>query len=236
MKLTIKKRFGGNWVHVRGGRVLRLAQAHEVSVNGYNDAPDTAPRELTGDGLVPHRARTFDGPTVTACVGDIAVEVIRRWDHKVVGWAYYTGGVINIVEYAKDLVALPSRFEVVPGHVTDVSPTMTTQWETYVEAMQRMALGPAPLTCSKIDVADNHELEQACLALAKAYGASSDPSATGHLLASVSSQRAMGKRGTRALLHLQPAVHASEYAAQPFFHDLLASSTALVETPFLLTN
>lgn len=96
MKLCLSKsramRMGA--VYVRGERFVRVKTPHQVSTSGWS-------RERSSESPFPKGAKT-----VQAEVGDLAIEMVRAKNGKLVGYSYLAGAAIQLNNY----VGKPAHF------------------------------------------------------------------------------------------------------------------------------
>lgn len=99
MKLSAERRFG--FIHAKGGKLLRVAHAHQVSLAGFDNRNDHERDPDTGE--VKKLPRRFDpGQTwCTADVGDLALEVLNHQkDDRLLGHVYLSGKAVGIIRYS----------------------------------------------------------------------------------------------------------------------------------------
>lgn len=239
MKLSVTNKLG--FLRVRGGRILRVAHDHQIPTTTYNVSVDRARASQPGniEGLMPFKPRDVGEKWATAKVGDVAVEIIAYKTQKLIGHAYLTGPALNLIRYASATPAPPHFFELGLGiRVDPTPPAQDFPPAKFVAAMMVVKY------VSKADVAvatilvPNQETAMSCArGLAQAYSYSphsmtddspAGPEATAHFMATIK----LTKGKAMTTIHLQPPKDAGEYAAQPFFHELVQSSVDLVDFDF----
>src|SRR5258708_5191443 len=95
MRLSLERKFG--WIHVRGGRVLRVATAHAVSTDTFHQEAAQAERLIGSDRGGQARDRFVGQKYVFCAERDLAVEVVNVKTGKVMGWSYLTGAAANLI-------------------------------------------------------------------------------------------------------------------------------------------
>jgi hypothetical protein len=167
MNMSVKKRFGS--IHVRGGRILRVAHAHQVRVTSYDARVDDEAGR-------PRRA--FRGDVEPAAVGDLAVEILFAHTASVAGYGYLSGQAINLIRYVDDrdrdrvagwfTAGLGIRFQ-------PFAPDTTS--EALVRSMMRIKYGYADVAVAHVQVDDGHVgMAMETLAAAFSYYADVPPS------------------------------------------------------------
>lgn len=230
MKLSVKKRWG--FVHVRGGRVLVVAHDHQISSSTYDGTVDDVvrvPDQSARLGAMPHKKRTFDAKWTTAKIGDLAVEIFAQKTGKLLGYAYLCGEAINTVRYVLEgeLERVAAWFT--PGRGLRFAIPLELELEQFIAAVMVIKYGGADVACSRFEVSSDAHMEAALNGLLAAYAYEAEGMVpTTHMLVT-SAVRKAKKMGT---VHCQPPKHGQPYAAQPFLHELLLSSTELVPHEF----
>jgi hypothetical protein len=236
MKMSVKRMWGA--VQVRGGRILVVSHDHQVSTNGYDargDDPkihvaETEERIRQETGSLPFMPRTFDAKWINAKVGDLAVEVISVKNGRVLGYAYLSGGSINVFRYVndtdRDLVA--GWFSTGKGLRFEVS---LTDPEQFICSMMALKYSGAHVAVTSLIVHNDEEREFATRVLLEAYRyADETRGATTDVLVKVS----LSKGKEFAFMHMQAEKRGQEYACQPFVFEVLESSPDLAHHDFLV--
>lgn len=241
MKLSVTNKLG--FLRVHGGSVLRVAHDHQIATISYNSSVDrdrSSTQPSTVHGIMPFKPRDVGEKWSTAKVGDIAVEIISKKTQKLIGHAYLTGAAINLIRYASATPAPPHFFE--PGlgiRIDPTPPSIDFPPAKFVAAMMVVKYASeADIAVATIKVPDQETAMKCAHGLAQAYSygahamtedAPKPPDARTHFLATI---KLLKNEKRLVTLHLQPPKDAGEYAAQPFFHEIVQSSPALVDFDF----
>lgn len=230
MKLSVKRRWG--FVHVRGGRVLTVAHDHQISASTYDAKVDEVvyvPESSLRHGVKPHQKRDFDAKWTTAKVGDLAVEIVAQKTARLLGYAYLCGEAINTIRYLNDGERDRVAAWFTPGIGLRFTIPLDLQLEEFIAAVMVIKYGGAAVACSRVEVSSDGYLEAALNGLVSAYAHEVEGMVpTTHMLVTA----AVRKEKKLGTVHCQPPKHAQPYAAQPFLHELLLSSTDLAPHEF----
>jgi len=209
MKLSLRKRFG--WVHVRGGRLLRVIHAHPVETNSQTlNAVE--------------RRRPFRGKSVTAEPGDLAIEIVAVKTGKVLGYSYFAGAALQLNSYD----VRPDRFEEIRSHVLtipDPGPEHKTDRDLG-EARLRAFINAkySPDSVCAFDYTTKFPVHSVAKTMSQYWSYIPEdenaPESQTHLLGIV--RAAKGKEVV--ILHFQPPMHADDYAATGFQTELVLSA------------
>jgi len=217
MKLSLKKKFG--MIHVRGGRLLRVAHDHQVPTTTQTMAE-------------PERYQcTWQGEKwVTARVGDIAVEIIAVKTGTIIGYSYLAGDAIRLNLYRSNAPA--HWFCASKGLRADTNSMIDSDSDphTFVAGVLDCKYGAADVVVFDVIVDDGQEnLRAVGEAFTHAYSYEPEddtvtmPAEPSHLIG-----RIRGKTGgVCLLLHFQPPRHKSEHAITGFQNALLLDATDL---------
>lgn len=227
MKLSVKRKWG--CVQVRGGRVMVAAREHSVAASSY-DARTDAQKVETTEWSAPFKKRAFDKPWVTAAVGDLAIEIVGVKVERVLGYGYLAGPAINVIRYVSDQDRALVASWFTPGvavrlDLTDVQKRLESNALTVehcVAGMMAIKYGEIDVAVVDHEVPSEDEIQAVFQWLAQTYSYDTDEAqARGHLMGCIR------HRKRSAFAHFQPPKHASDYACQPFFFDLVNSSPHL---------
>lgn len=221
MKMSVSRRLG--FVHVRGGHVKTVAQAHEVETNSYNRAPDKSRGRKS--------PRAFNATTMTAQVGDLALEIIAVGTERLLGFGYLSGDAINLCRYVHD-----ADRDQVSSWMTDGSglrftlPDPTTYPEQARAMLQTVRSGGADIAVSQYEVGGPLDIQDVSQAIAQIFKTPHPDEATPttDVLITVTHKR----QQPLVCLHCQIPRRTQEEASQPFFHALLYSSPQVAEAPW----
>ncbi len=209
MKLSLRKRFG--WVHVRGGRLLRVLHAHSVETNTQT--------------LNSHeRRRPFHGKSVTAEPGDLAVEIVAAKTGSVLGYSYIAGAALQLNSYD----VRSDRYEQIEGQmltepVPETNPFPHQEWiEARVKMFMEAKYGDIPV-CG-LETVSRGPVRNVAEEMAQFWGyepnVDDPPKSKTNLFAIV--RAAKGKEVV--ILHFQPPMHADDHAATGFQTELVLSA------------
>lgn len=221
MRMSVSRQLG--YVQVRGGHVKIVSQAHEVSTASYNRGPDEARGRV-----IP---RAFHATTMTAHVGDLALEIIAVGTERLLGFGYLSGDAINLYRYVHD-----ADRDQVSGWMANGSglrftlPDPTAAPEQAREILQRVRSGGTDVAVARYEVGGPLDVQGAARALARIFETSHPTAAvpTTDVLITVAHKR----QQPSACLHCQIPRRTQGEASQPFFHALLYSSPHLEEAPW----
>ncbi len=208
MKLSLRKRLG--YVHVRGGRFLRVIHAHRVPTTTR-----TVNRHESG-------LRTFKGTGVEAHPGDLAVEIVAYKSGNVIGYSYLSGDALQLNCYT----ANAKHFEPIASHRIDFSmPTSPDDADDvikrFVGGLMNAKYGDTPV-CGMEVVApqDAPEVAKAIINYWQYEPVEDHDPPTTHMFALV---RSSNKKAT-VTMHLQPPKDANDYAATGFQTALVVNA------------
>jgi hypothetical protein len=212
VKLSLKKRWG--FIHVRGGRVLRVAKEHAVRC-------DTRSRNADHfedfDGIRPSARGQPQGDAkwVTAQVGDLAIEIIVVKTGKVLGHSYLSGPAIQLNRYTP---FDPAWFREGKSRLLEiVTPQSEKEAEALIDTLVDARLGDDDVVAIVHRAENDNDAKAAAGALHRyARLQRKDDqrdlaAATAHLVGLI-----FGRGKFRITLHFQPERDASDYAAADF--------------------
>lgn len=223
MKLTVKPRFG--MTHVRGGQLLRVSHAHQISTSGYDKRPDA----------VLGKTRAFDASWVTTSTGDLAMEIIAMKTARVLGYVYLSGLAINVVRYVSDTdrILVGGWFTPAKG-IRVGSPPQEVDLPSFTNWMSKVKYVDADVVATTFHCPKDR-MSEALRTVARVYSQAPAP----HLQRIVTADLIARVQGEGSkdfgVLHFQIDERSQEHACQPFTCDLLLSSSALQDQSFQIT-
>lgn len=217
MKLSLERKLGH--IHVRCGRVLRVAHAHQVPTKTANV---NDPKEQTT------RASAWE----TADVGDLAFELVAVKTDKVIGYSYLSGPAIRLHLYRE--TAPPHWFSeaIVRKVESDEhiwralrAPTV----DAFIEGVIAIKFAPCDLVVFSLTCENADAIRDAMDVWKKAYGyvpenmtdEEADRKGRPHLIAVVDTIKK--KRGPMAVLHFEPPGCTSEAGCGGFQAPLVCA-------------
>jgi hypothetical protein len=215
VKLSIAPRFGH--IHVRGGRLLKVAHDHQVPCTTENLAE---PEEFK---------RRGSDKWVTAKIGDFAIELVAVKTGKVIGYSYLAGDAIRLHLYragAPEHWFTPAQIQ--RADTTWLAAQATPDVSVLVGGMMGAKYGTADIVVFEILV-DEPDLSAAANVFPKAYCYEpADPCPNeAHIIGRIVTRA--GLRGPMTLLHFQPPRHKNEHAIGGFQNTLLIDGTPGIE-------
>jgi hypothetical protein len=206
VKLSVRKRMG--WVHVRGGRILRVAKEHAVRASGRST--------LEGG-----KAPAGDEQWVYTKEGDLAVEVIAVKTGKVLGHSYLSGPAIQLNGYTPfddDWFGeeVKSTFVDIPhprGAFGDEFIKKVVGVLMDVKYSEEYGVGAFHYECDPGE--DPRDVGQGIMQM---WGYHDDREPTAHLFGLVTP--AKGKKNV-VVMHFQPPRDAADFAATGFQTELV---------------
>jgi hypothetical protein len=212
MKLSVRKRFG--WIHVRGGRVLRVVKPHAVRTSGrsaYADEEKSShepPRWKAGEKWVYTEE------------GDVAVEIVAVKTGKVLGHSYLSGPAIQLNGYTP---FEEDWFEEAKGTFVEVPHPDGGKLSTeFIENVIGMFMGvkyskDAVLGAFVYECTKGEDMRDVAEGLTRMWSYEHDTDeSTAHLLGLVK-----GHPKGVVIMHFQPTKHASDFAATGFQIELV---------------
>jgi hypothetical protein len=235
VKLSVRKRSWGA-VHVRGGRVLRVAREHPVTTDTFDPREDVPIDTLPGYSRHEPRAFSKGEDWKTATKGSIAMEIVARKTDKIIGYAYLSGPTIALHRYVDDQTRAfyAGCFEPAIGWKIDLEPMSGKPFREVVAGMMRVKYGSAAiahLVCDCDDMDTARALGDVIAKLWKHEPSETHPDRAArswdqvtHLLGLIEI-----KRDKQVItIDFQPPAEKSPYAVQLFHHHLIESSPDLV--------
>jgi hypothetical protein len=215
VKLSLKKKLG--WVHVRGGELVRVVQAHAVQTNTSNI------------NQTEHNRPADDTKWVYCEAGDLALEIINVKTGVMIAHSYLSGPAIQLARYTPPQVGWFGPATLL-GTATLPEPTEQDHGDAFIERFVGAMMG---LKYGGIDIVAYrgraHDLEHAhgqmdAMIRAWKYVPAADvpdkPVCTTHLIGII--EQCKKKGGT--LVHFQPPHHASDIPASIFQAGLVLSA------------
>lgn len=211
MKLSLRKRFG--YVHVHGGRVLRVVHPHGVptSTVTYNKQEP--------------KVRSFIGTVVQCAEGDLAIEIVAAKTGNVLGYSYLSGPALQLNNYCG---ARADRFEEARSiYVNDLPhPQDFDDFGTFlpeiIERLMRLKYADDPYALVAIEYHDP-QASDAANGLLQSFSYAPDeddpPENRTHMMGIVH-----GEGKNIATMHCQPPCDADDYCATGFQIELVLSS------------
>lgn len=233
MRMSLQKKFG--WIHVRGGKVLRVATGHAVPTNTYHEEAAAAARDLIKQPGKALPGERFAGARAVFCQPrDLAVELVNVKNGRVMGWSYLTGPAANLHHYG-----VGGDLSVGAAQPWEPDPVPVARWVVPMDGDSDVVMGEM----RAIRGQDRYGI--VAFNLAVTPGAESDfgraiaemwsycqhetkdaggPEPTAHLLGIINGGK---KHSTHVGLHFQVKEHASDWPANPFQMGLVLSAPDL---------
>lgn len=215
MKLSLKKRFG--WVHVRGGRLLRVVKEHAVTTH-------------TKSQLDPHIRPDTDDKWVYCKVGDLALEIVAVKTGKLLGHAYIAGPAVQLHRYGS---TDPAWFEPAMLGLVHLAPpndkrAMEAWMERAMYTLLEFKYGELDVAAWRVPVIDQEDFKRFGEFVTHTWQMAPfdkndkpvkiDPPPKTHLVALAQAKKPIGT------LHFQPPQHASDHCATGFQIEMLVAA------------